>query len=187
MYNNIDSVIREAREHFDRSIEHLQRELSKIRTGKANASILEGVLVEYYGSPVPINQVANVTATDSRTITIQPWERKIIADIERSIFEANLGVTPQNDGEVIRLSIPPLTEERRKDLVKQAKALAEETRVGVRNERHKILDLIKKEVKNGYAEDAGKRLEGKVQDLVNEYNDKVQQILDVKEKDIMTI
>ncbi|HPG05825.1 MAG TPA: ribosome recycling factor [Saprospiraceae bacterium] len=187
MYEDINSVIKEATEHFDRSLEHLQRELTKIRTGKANTAMLEGVLVEYYGSPVPINQVANITASDSKTITIQPWERKIIADIERSIFEANLGVTPQNDGEVIRLTIPPLTEDRRKDLVKQAKSLAEDTRVGIRNERHKILDFVKKEVKNGYAEDAGKRMEGRVQDLVNEYNDKVQHMVDVKEKDIMTI
>jgi len=187
MYTEIDKLIPDSTGNFDKAIDHLKNELIKVRTGKASTSILDGILVEYYGSNMPINQVANVGLADAKTITIQPWERKMLQVIEQSIFAANIGLTPQNDGEFIRITIPALTEERRKDLVKQVKQLGEETRIGIRSERHKILDFIKKEVKEGYPEDAGKRMEDKIQNLITSYGDKINALLESKEEDIMTI
>ena len=187
MYTQTETLIQDATANFDKGIDHLQKELIKVRTGKASTSILEGIMVEYYGSNMPINQVANVGLADAKTITIQPWEKPMLAVIEQAIFAANIGLTPQNDGEFIRITIPALTEERRKELVKQIKALGEETRVGLRSERHKILDFIKKEVKDGYPEDAGKRLEDKIQTLIGEYGDKINTLLESKEHDVMTI
>lgn len=187
MNGDLDVVLRQGYEVMDKAIDHLVEEFKKIRAGKANPAMLNGLMVEYYGSPTPLSQVANISATDSRTISIQPWEKSMIGPIERSIFEANLGMTPQNDGESIRLVIPPLTEERRKDLVKQAKAAAEDTRVGVRNNRHKLMEAIKKEVKNGYPEDMGKKKEVEVQKHVDQCMDKIHKLLEAKEKDILTV
>jgi len=187
MYTQVESLVGDAKEQFDKSIDHLKKELIKVRTGKASTSMLDGIMVEYYGSPVPINQVSNVGLADSKTITIQPWEKNMLAVIEQAIFGANLGLTPQNDGEFIRITIPALTEERRKDLVKQIKGLGEDARIGIRSERHKVLDFIKKEVKDGYPEDAGKRMEDKIQGVIKEYADLINNLLDSKEKDIMTI
>jgi ribosome recycling factor len=144
-------------------------------------------MVEYYGSPTPLAQVANLQVADSRTIVIQPWERNLLGTIERALINANLGITPSNDGEVIRLSVPPLTEERRKELVKKAKHAGEESKVGIRNARHKALDHIKKAVKDGFPEDAGKRKETELQDLVNKFVEQTDQIVTGKEKEIMTI
>lgn len=169
------------------SLAHLERELVKVRTGKASPAMLGGLFVSYYGVNTPLNQVANVASADARTLIIQPWEKNMLSPIERVIFEANLGVTPQNDGEVIRLSIPPLTEERRKDLVKRAKALGEDAKVSVRNARRDAIDHIRKAVKNGYPEDAGKRREDDVQQLTDKYSQQVDHMIEVKEKDIMTI
>lgn len=169
------------------SLEHLQKELVKVRTGKASTAMLDGLLVAYYGSPTPLKQVANVTTADARTIVIQPWEKSMLGPIERSIFEANFGITPQNDGEIVRLVIPPLTEERRKDLVKQVKGLGEDAKVSIRNARRDAMEEIKKEVKTGYPEDAGKRMEGKIQDLTNLYSEKVDKMLEIKEEDIMKV
>lgn len=145
----IDLILMEAEEAMSNSLEHLKYELAKVRTGKANATLVNDIKVEYYGSKSPINQVANVSLSDARTISIQPWEKSILSAIERAIFEANIGITPRNDGEKIHLSIPPLTEERRRDLVKKAKALGEDAKVGVRNVRKTAMDAVKKEVKNG--------------------------------------
>ena len=183
----LDMMLDMARESMDGSLEHLSKELIKVRTGKASPAILGGILVEYYGSPTPLNQVANVSTSDSRTIVIQPWEKPMLAAIERSIFESNLGLTPQNDGEVVRLSIPPLTEERRRDLVKQVKALGEDAKVSIRNGRRDAMDSVKKAVKDGLPEDSGKRKETEIQDLTNEFSNKVDKIVEIKEKDIMTI
>lgn len=169
------------------SIEHLQKELTKVRAGKANPGMVLDLLVPYYGSPTPVSQVANVSTSDSRTIVIQPWEKTMLSPIERSIFEANLGVTPQNDGEVIRISIPPLTEERRKDLVKSAKSLGEEAKVSIRNVRRDAMESVKKSVKDGLPEDIGKRLEGNIQDLTDSFSEKVDKLVSAKEKEIMTI
>ncbi len=185
--DEVDMAMDIAKEGMELAVEHLTNELIKIRTGKAAPAMLNGLLVEYYGSPTPLNQVANVGTSDARTITIQPWEKKMLAAIEQSIFAANLGLTPMNDGEIIRINIPPLTEERRKLLVKQAKHLGEEGKISLRSNRHKAMDAIKKAVKDGYPEDAGKRKEDEVDKLVHEYSDKIDRVVEVKEKDIMTV
>lgn len=183
----IEEYIEKGKAHMADAIEHLQRELLKVRTGKASPAMLSGILVDYYGSQTPLTQVANVSASDARTISIQPWEKNMLSVIEKAIFEANLGITPMNDGETVRLNIPPLTEDRRKDLVKQCKALGEDGKVSLRNARHKMMDFIKKEVKDGYPEDAGKRKEEEVQNMVNSFGKKIDDIISAKEKDIMTV
>ena len=187
MQEDVDLYMESAQEDMDAAMAHLQRELSKIRTGKASPAMLKGLMVDYYGAPTPLTQVANVGASDGKTLTIQPWEKSIMGGIEKAIFEANLGLTPQNNGEMIIINIPPLTEERRKEFVKHAKALGEEAKVSVRNARHKILEIIKTEVKDGYPEDAGKRVEDNVQKTVNCYGDKINALVAAKEKDIMTV
>lgn len=169
------------------TVNHLKSELVKVRTGKANPGMIEGVLVNYYGVPTPISQVANIAVADSRTLSIQPWDKKVINDIERAIIEANLGYNPMNDGEFIRIPVPPLTEERRKDLVKQAKSFGEDSKVSIRNVRKDSMDAVKKEVREGYPEDAGKRLEGKIDDLVKSYYNTIDEYINAKEKEIMTI
>ena len=172
---------------MDKAIDHLRHELAKVRTGKASTSLVTDLRVDYYGTPTPMNQVANVTTSDARTISIQPWEKSILAHIEKAIFEANIGITPRNDGEKIHLAIPPLTEERRRDLVKLAKKLGEDAKIGVRSARHKALDHIKKEVKNGYPEDAGKAREKEIQDMVDNHTKTVDNLVAAKEKDVMTV
>lgn len=172
---------------MDKALEHLDHELAKLRTGKASVSIVQDLMVDYYGAPTPLAQIANVQVSDARTIIIQPWERNMLGPIERVIINSNIGITPSNDGEVIRLSVPPLTEERRKELVKKAKHAGEESRIGVRNGRHKSLDAIKKAVKEGLPEDVGKRKETELQDLVNKYVEQVDKIIAAKEKEIMTV
>ncbi len=183
----MEEIIELAKMGMDAAIEHLQQELVKVRTGKASASMLGGIVVSYYGSPTPLNQVSNISASDSRTLNIQPWEKNMLGPIERAIFEANLGITPQNNGEMVILNIPPLTEERRKELVKKSKSLAEDSKVGVRQARREAIDEIKKEVKNGYPEDAGKKKEDEIQDLTNKYTTKIDDMVKAKEADIMKI
>lgn len=172
---------------MDKALEHLEHELTKLRTGKASTSIVQDLQVDYYGHPTPIGQVSNVQVSDARTILIQPWEKNMLGPIERVLINSNLGITPSNDGEVIRLSVPPLTEERRKELVKKAKHAGEESKVGVRTARHKALDHLKKAVKDGLPEDMGKRKETELQDLVNKYVEQVDKIVAAKEKEIMTV
>jgi ribosome recycling factor len=183
----INLVMDMTRESMQHSIEHLEKELSKVRTGKATPSMISDILVEYYGSPTPMAQVANIASADARTLTIQPWEKSMLRHIENAIFEANLGVTPQNDGEIVRLSFPPLTEERRREMVKKAKTLGEDSKVGIRNARRDAMEEIKKAVKNGYPEDAGKGKEAIIQDLTNKFTEKVDAVLTAKEKDIMSV
>lgn len=187
MQDDIDEGFEMAKMEMDSSIEFLEKELSRISTGKANPSLVTGLLVDYYGSPTPMSQVANIATADTRTITIQPWEKATIAPIERAIFEANLGVTPQNDGELVRISIPPLTEQRRKDLVKTAKDKGEDAKISIRSARRDLMDAIKKAVKDGYPEDAGKRAEDKAQEQTKSYEGKVDKMIANKEKDILTI
>lgn len=187
MQQEIDEYLQKGRQYMDEALDHLSRELTKIRTGKASTDMLDGLMVDYYGTPTPISQVGNLTTSDSRTLVIQPWEKSIISEIERSIFGANIGLTPQNDGEVIRIMIPPLTEERRKNLVKQAKGLGEDCKISLRNSRHKMMDFIKKSVKDGYSKDMGKDMEDFIQKTTNEYSDKTDKLIDAKEIDIMTI
>ncbi|HMQ08154.1 MAG TPA: ribosome recycling factor [Saprospiraceae bacterium] len=183
----IESMMIKGAEELEAALFHLSGELTKIRAGKASTSMLSGVMVDYYGHPTPLPQVSSLNTPDSRTISIQPWEKSMLGPIEKAIFASNLGLTPMNDGEFVRISIPPLTEERRKDLVKQAKALGEEAKISLRNTRHKVMDFIKKEVKDGYPEDAGKKRENEVQELITEYTKKVDKMIELKEKDIMTV
>lgn len=184
---DVNKTMADAKTFMDKAIEHLDHELSKLRTGKASTSLITDLLVDYYGTPTPIPQIANVQVSDARTIMVQPWERNMLGPIERVLINANLGITPANDGETIRLSVPPLTEERRKELVKKGKHAAEEAKVGVRSGRHKALEHIKKAVKDGLPEDMGKRKEAELQDMVNKYVEQVDKIVATKEKEIMTV
>lgn len=172
---------------MDHALEHLQRELLHVRAGRASASMVDGVMVDYYGTMTPLNQVANIGISDARTITIQPWEKSMIPVIEKAIFEANLGFTPQNNGESIMINIPMLTEERRKQLVRQVKNLGEDAKVSLRSVRKKMMDGIHKFVKDGYPEDEGKRREAEVESMTKEYNAKVEKMLVKKEEEIMTV
>ncbi|MEY4135685.1 MAG: ribosome recycling factor [Saprospiraceae bacterium] len=187
LQEEVNMYMDDAREHMERAIAHLEHELMKISTGKASPLIVSGLLVPYYGSLTPMGQVANISASDARTLVIQPWEKSMLGPIEKSIFEANLGVTPMNDGEVVRLSFPPLTEERRRDLVKKSKHLGEEAKVSIRNSRRDAIELFKKAVKDGLSEDLGKRKEEEIQELTNKFSQKVEHLLDGKEKEIMTV
>ena len=183
----LEESIKLGRHHMEESVDHLKKELAKVRAGRATPSMVNGLMVEHYGTSMPMNQVANISTPDAKTLSIQPWDKSALGAIEKAIFEANLGVTPQNDGEFVRISVPPLTEERRRDLVKQTKSLGEEAKVSLRNARHKMMDFIKKEVKDGYPEDAGKRKEKEVDDMTHQYGDQIDALLDAKEKDIMTV
>ena len=187
MSETIEMAVEMAKEQMDGAMEHLAKELTKIRTGKASPKMISDLRVDYYGSPTPLSQVANIGATDGKTLTIQPWEKSMVAAIEQAIFAANLGLTPQNNGEMIIINIPPLTEERRKEFVKHVKALGEEAKISVRNSRHKVLEMVKKEVKDGYPEDAGKRKEDEIQKMVNGFGDKINKLVASKEQDIMTV
>lgn len=183
----VKQVLDLAEDHMKKSLHHLENELVKIRAGKASPVMLEGVTVEYYGTPTPLSQVANVTAADARTLTIQPWERNMLAPIERAIIAANLGLNPSNDGVLVRVPVPALTEERRKDLVKQTKTEGEHAKVAIRSLRHEALDKIKKLVKEGVSEDEGKAAEKKVQELTDKYVKSVDEVLHAKEQEIMTV
>jgi len=187
MSDSIEGAFSGGRKNMDKAIDHLKDELLKIRTGKASPAMLNGIIVDYYGTPTALNQAANLSTPDSKTISIQPWDKKLLSAIEQAIFAANLGLTPMNDGEYVRITIPPLTEERRKDLVKVAKGLGEEAKVSIRNERQKMLQTIKSEVKDGFPEDQGKRKEAEVQNIVNSYGDTIGKLIEAKEKDIMTV
>lgn len=184
---DVNIIMAEAKAHMEKALEHLDHELLKIRTGKASTSLVSDLMVDYYGTPTLLPQVANLNVSDSRTITIQPWERNMLGPIERVIINANIGITPANDGEVIRLSVPPLTEERRKEMVKKAKHAGEESKVGVRTARHKGLDHLKKAVKDGLPEDTGKRKETELQDMVNKFVEQIDKVVGAKEKEILTV
>lgn len=183
----IESTIQKGKSSLDKAIQHLIDELGKIRAGKATPAMLSGIMVDYYGTPTALAQVANVSAPDSRTLSLQPWEKSMLAPIEKAIFEANLGLTPMNDGEFVRINIPPLTQERRKELAKQTRTLGEDARVSFRSIRQKMMDFVKKEVKDGYPEDAGKKREAEIDGKIKEYSGKVDTLLDAKEKEIMKV
>lgn len=172
---------------MQKSISFLQEELLNIRAGKASVNILNGVTIESYGSEMPINQVASVTVPDAKTVLIQPWDKNIIAQLEKAIINANIGVTPSNNGEQIRLNIPPLTEERRKALVKQVKTEGEAAKVSIRNSRRDSIEAFKKAQKDGMAEDLAKDGEAEIQKITDKYNKLVDQELVNKEKEIMTV
>lgn len=177
----------DAKEQMQNALSHLENELSKIRAGKANPKILNDVLVDYYGTPTLLSQVANITVPDPRTIAVQPWEKQMISPIEKAIMNANLGFNPDNNGEVIRINVPALTEERRKDLVKQSRGVGENAKVSIRNARRDAIDQFKKMVKDGLPEDVSKDAEGEVQKITDSFNKKVDEMLLGKERDIMMI
>ncbi len=187
MDESIKPILDSTSDHMTKSIDHLKIELNKIRAGRATPAMVEGVSVDYYGNPTPLNQVANVAVADARTITITPWEKKMIPAIERAIMEANLGFNPQSDGEMVRIHIPNLTEDRRKDLVKQAKQEGENSKIAIRSSRHEGLNKLKALQKEGVSEDEVKTAEKKVQDITNEYSKMVDDILQLKESEIMTV
>ncbi|GAB4204901.1 MAG: ribosome recycling factor [Bacteroidia bacterium] len=181
------SVLDNARNQMTKAIQHLEIELAKIRAGKANPAMLDNVTVDYYGSKVPISQTASINTLDARTLVIQPWEKNMLSPIEKAIQMANLGFNPQNDGNVIRISVPPLTEERRKELVKMSKHSVEEAKVAIRNIRKDAMEQAKKLQKEGMPEDEVKALEQKIQKLTDEFVAKCDQHLALKEKEIMTV
>lgn len=184
----IQEILSDAKEKMQKRVTSLQTELGKLRTGRASLNVLDGVKVDYYGTPTPVNQVATLAVPEARLITIQPWEAHIIPDIEKAILQANLGLTPSNDGKVIRLSIPKLTEERRKDIVKQIKGIGEEARISVRHTRRDANEYIKKLEKDSQiSEDELKKSQDQVQKITDEYIKQIDDILVKKEKDIMTV
>jgi ribosome recycling factor len=175
------------KENMEKSVEHLDNELIRIRAGKANVHILDGVMVDYYGTPTPLNQVSNISTPDAKTIMIQPWEKTMIVPIEKALMNSNVGITPSNNGEVIRLVIPQLTEERRRELVKKVKTEGENARVSLRNSRREANDEYKQMQKDGLSEDETKTAEDMIQKLTDEFTEKVEKIVESKEEDIMTI
>lgn len=176
-----------AQESMELAADYLEETLARIRAGKASPKLLDGIRVDYYGSLAPISNVANVSVPDARTIAITPWEKSMFKVIEKAIINSDLGITPENNGEVIRLGIPPLTEDRRKQLVKQCKAEAENAKVSVRNARREAIDGLKKEIKQGLSEDLEKDAEGKVQKLHDKYLKQIDEIFAAKEKEILTV
>ncbi|MFO7933500.1 MAG: ribosome recycling factor [Bacteroidales bacterium] len=187
MNDDVEFVHEMTRERMDKAIDHLDNELVRIRAGKANVHILDGIMVEYYGTPTPLNQVSNISTPDAKTILIQPWEKNMIDPIEKAIQNSNVGITPVNNGEVIRLTIPQLTEDRRRNLVKQVRNEGENARVSIRNSRRDANDELKKMQKEGLSEDETKIAEDNIQKLTDEYIEKVDQIVEAKEEDILTI
>lgn len=187
MTEELASILSTADDSMKKAINHLETELIKIRAGKANPQMIDGIMVDYYGSPMPINQVANISVMDARTLSIQPWEKNMLQPIERAIIAANIGINPQNDGVNIRLFLPPLTEERRKELVKKSQAEGENSKVGIRSARRDGIEAIKKAQKDGLSEDASKDAETRVQQLTDSFIGLVEKHLASKEKEIMAI
>ena len=179
--------IAHAKDKMQKAILHLEDELKNFRAGKANPGIFQNVLVDYYGTPTPVPQVASVTTPDAKTILIQPWEKKLIPAIEKAILDSNIGYTPANNGEQIRINVPALTEERRKELVKQAKTEGETAKVSIRNARREVVDAHKKYQKDGLPEDVCKDAEATIQKETDAFNKKVDEIIAAKEKEIMTV
>lgn len=187
MITRAKEILAGAKEKMSDAVEFLEEDLKSYRAGKANPLILNNVVVDYYGSPTPVPQVASVTTPDAKTIMIQPWEKKMIPVIEKAIMDANIGLTPQNNGESIRCNVPPLTEERRKELIKKAKAAGENSKVVVRNARRDAIELLKKAQKEGMPEDMQKDYEQNVQKETDIFTKKIDELVSAKEKDIMTV
>ena len=187
MSEDVSTTLELTEDSMKKAINHLETELIKIRAGKANPQMLDGIIVDYYGTPTALNQVGNVSVLDARTLTIQPWEKNMLQPIERSIIASNIGINPQNDGNIIRLFLPPLTEERRKELVKRCQGEGEHCRIAIRNIRREAIEEIKKMQKGGLSEDATKDAEGDVQEITNKYIAAVEKHLITKEKEIMAI
>ncbi len=184
---DVKQTLADAEERMEEAIMYLDEALAHIRAGKANVKILDGIRVESYGSLVPLNNVASVTTPDARTIAIKPWDKSMFRPIEKAIIDSEVGIMPDNNGEIIRLAIPPLTEERRKTLAKQCGKEAEQAKVSIRNARRDIIDKLKKGIKDGLSEDLEKDAEGDLQKMHDKYIKKVEELLAAKEKEIMTV
>lgn len=187
MSEELNKISAQALDLMEKAISHLEAELLKVRAGKATPGIVDGLMVDYYGNPTPINQVGNIAVMDARTLTIQPWEKNMLQPIERSIIAANIGITPQNDGNIIRLFLPPLTEERRRELVKKAQGEGDQSKIAIRNIRRDAMEHIKKLQKNGLSEDICKDAEKEVQETTDKFIGTVEKHLAAKEKEIMTV
>lgn len=184
----INTIKKITQEKMEKTLDHLKKELNKIRTGRAQAGILDDIKVDYYGQSMPITQLATVNIPEPRMIIIQPWDSSAISAIEKAIMKSELGINPSNDGKAIRLVIPPLNEERRKDLVKFARKIAEENKVAIRNERRDAIEKIKTEEKNkAISEDDSKRLQKEIQELTDTYIKKMDEVLSLKEKEILEV
>lgn len=187
MNEEVDFCLMETEERMENAIKHLEAELRKIRAGKAIPSMLDGVFVDYYGTSTPLNQVSNISTPDPKSILIQPWEKNMLSPIEKAILAANIGLTPMNNGEIIRITVPALTEERRMQLVKQVKMEGENAKISLRNSRKWANDELKRMQKEGLSEDLEKNAEDEVQKLTDQYTEKIDSILEIKEADIMKI
>jgi len=187
MHEEIEFTIEEAKEAMHHAVQHLEKELQKVRAGKASPQMLEGVKIDYYGAMTPIDQAANVSTPDARQIIVQPWDKSVLGLIEKAILAANLGFNPKNEGEILRIVVPSLTEERRKDLVRKARAEAETAKISIRNIRRLANETAKKLKKDGVPEDEVDKLELDIQKLTDEHILKVDKILETKEKDILTV
>ena len=188
MTADLSEILEDSKHSMEKAIDHLETELTRIRAGKANPTMLDGIVVDYYGSPTPINQVGNLSIMDARTLTIQPWEKNMLQPVERAIIAANIGINPQNDGNIIRLFLPPLTEERRKELVKRSNAEGENAKVAIRNIRRDAIEQIKKLQKDSViSEDASRDAEAEMQEITNGHITLVEKHLESKEKEIMAV
>jgi len=187
MTEEVQMIMDEFKSANEKSLAHLNSELEKIRAGKATPSMLDSVTVDYYGAPTPLSQVANVSTLDARTITVQPWERNILEEVSRGIINSNLGLAPQNNGEMIIINVPALTEERRRDLVKKAKAEGETGKIAIRNNRKDAMDMLKDLKNDGLSEDIVKVGETKIQDITNSFVTRIDELIDLKEIDIMKV
>jgi ribosome recycling factor len=187
MHEELEFTLEEATEGMQNALHHLEKEIQKLRAGKANPQMLEGVKIDYYGVMTPVDQTANISSPDARQIIVQPWDKSLLGLIEKAILAANLGFNPKNEGEILRIQVPPLTEERRRDLVKKAKAEAENAKISIRNIRRNANETAKKLKKDGLPEDEVDKAEIEIQKVTDEYIEKVEKILEIKEKDIMTV
>lgn len=187
MQEQILKIETQTKSLMQKAIEHLEVELSKIRAGRASGEMLDSVMVEYYGNPCPINQVSNISVLDSRTLSIQPWEKNMLSVIERAIMAANIGITPQNDGNQLRIFIPPLTEERRKEMTKKSTGEGENAKIAIRNIRRDAIEQTKKRLKEGLSEDLAKASEDAIQEITNKFIQTIDRLIIAKEKEIMSI
>ena len=187
MIEEIEFTLEETNEGMMLALQHLEKEFQKIRAGKASAQMLDGVKIDYYGVLTPIEQTANVSTPDGRQIIVQPWDRSVLGLIDKAIQAANLGFNPRNEGEILRIMVPPLTEERRRDLVKKAKNEAENAKIAIRNIRRNSNETAKKMKKDGIPEDEVDKLEATIQKMTDEYITRIDKIFEIKEKDIMTV
>lgn len=187
MNEEIELIMEETRDRMEKALEHLEHELARLRAGRATPALLDGVSVDYYGVNSPLSQVSNINTPDPKSIIIQPWEKNMLAPIEKAILAANIGLIPVNNGEILRINVPPLTEERRLQLVKQVKNEAETAKISIRNSRKWANDELKKLLKEGLAEDLEKDSEEEVQQMTNDYSTQVDKVMTAKEKDILTV